>query len=134
MESGCNGLKIRHLGLFCTWNCLYEGYFSKTFPSIFKGASWKPPPPPGPLWKGGGGVGPSENWVTWGVRNFWLERGHKPEKRDWCRNEGVATFLLVYSSITFTVCVGKVRFPLLLFGSSVFWVSYSRFSSMSLLY
>ena len=33
---------------------------------------------------------------------------------------GVATFLLLYSSITFTVCVEKVRLPLLLFGSSVF--------------
>ena len=31
---------------------------------------------------------------------------------------GVATFLLLYSPITFTACVGKVRFPLLLFGSS----------------
>ena len=26
-------------------------------------------------------------------------------------------------------CVGKVRFPLLLFGSLVFWVSHARFSS-----
>ena len=33
---------------------------------------------------------------------------------------GVATFLLLYSSIVFTVCEGKVRFPLLLFGSLVF--------------
>ena len=33
---------------------------------------------------------------------------------------GVDTFLLLYSSIIFTVCEGKVRFPLLLFGSSVF--------------
>ena len=33
---------------------------------------------------------------------------------------GIATFLLLYSSIIFTVCEGKVRFPLLLFGSSVF--------------
>ena len=32
---------------------------------------------------------------------------------------GVATFLLLYSSITFTVCEGKIMFPLLLFGSSV---------------
>ena len=31
------------------------------------------------------------------------------------------------------VCGGEVRFPLLLFGSSVFWVTNSRFSSMSLL-
>ena len=33
---------------------------------------------------------------------------------------GVATFLLPDSLITFTVCVGKVRLPLLLFESSVF--------------
>ena len=33
---------------------------------------------------------------------------------------GVATFLLSYSSITFTVFVGKVKFPLLLFEYSVF--------------
>ena len=38
-------------------------------------------------------------------------------------------FLLLYSSIIFTVCEGKVRFPLLLFGSSVFWVSHARFWS-----
>ena len=31
---------------------------------------------------------------------------------------GVTT-LLLYSSITFTMCEGKVRFPLLLFGPSV---------------
>ena len=30
-----------------------------------------------------------------------------------------ATFLLLYSSVIFTVCEGKARFPLLLFGSSV---------------
>ena len=29
-------------------------------------------------------------------------------------------FLLLYSSVIFTVCVGKVRFPLLLFEPSVF--------------
>ena len=80
---------------------------------------------PSPLIKGG--VRPSENWVTRGVWNFLLERGDKPEKK------GFVTFLLLYSSITFTVCVEKVRFPLLLFGSSVFWVTHSRFSSMSLL-
>ena len=56
-----------------------------------------------------------------GVRNFLLERGNKPEKGGGVDVEmGVATFLLLYSSITFTACVGKVRFPLLLFGSSVF--------------
>ena len=50
-----------------------------------------------------------------GVQNFLLERREKPEKGDWCRNGGVATFLLLYSSITFTLYVGKVKFSLLLF-------------------
>ena len=45
---------------------------------------------------------------------------------------GGATFLLLYSSITFIACVGKVKFPLLRFDSSVFWVNYARFSSKSL--
>ena len=60
------------------------------------------------------------------VQIFLLERGDKPVKG---RGGGVdvemgggggATFLLLYSSIIFTFCEGKVRFPLLLFGSSVF--------------
>ena len=37
-----------------------------------------------------------------------------------------------YSSITFTLSVGKIKFPLLPFGSSVFWVSHVRFSFKSL--
>ena len=52
--------------------------------------------------------------------------GDKPEKGGG-GGEGLdvemaelSLFLLLYSSITFTVCVGKVRFPLLLLGSSVF--------------
>ena len=62
-----------------------------------------------------------------GVRNVLLERGEKPEKRGVAVEMGGATFLLLYSSITFTVCVGGggvggggVRFPLLHFRSSVF--------------
>ena len=51
-----------------------------------------------------------------------LERGDKPEKGGGgggrggkCRNGVVATFLLLYSSITsFTLYVGKVKFPFLL--------------------
>ena len=48
----------------------------------------------------GAGVGPSKNWVTWGVQNFLLERGDKPKKRKWrgCH------FLITNSSIIFTVC------------------------------
>ena len=70
---------------------------------------------------------PSKNWVTWG------EGGRVPKITlkigDWYRNGGVATFLLLYSSIAFTVCCEKVKFPLLHFDSSVFWVSYATFSS-----
>ena len=31
--------------------------------------------------------------------------------------------LLLHSSVAFTVCLGKLRFPLLLFGSSIFLVT-----------
>ena len=70
-----------------------------------------------PLLIKGEGVGPSKNWVTWEVQNFLLERGDKSEKWQGVDVEmgEVDTFLLPYSSITFTVGVGKVRFPLLLF-------------------
>ena len=76
--------------------------------------------------------------VTWGgeVQNFLQERGDKLVKRGVHTEMGggrVAT-LLLYSSIIFTVCEGKVWFPLLLFGSSVFWISYARFWSKFLLY
>ena len=56
------------------------------------------------------------------VQNFLQERGDKLVKRGVHTEMGggrVAT-LLLYSSIIFTVCEGKVWFPLLLFGSSVF--------------
>ena len=60
-----------------------------------------------------------------GGQNCLLESGDKPEIG------GFDTFYttLPFSSVTFTLCGGKVRFPLSLFGSSVFWVSYARFSS-----
>ena len=53
--------------------------------------------------------GPSKNWVTWegGVPKILPEKDDNPEKRG-----EVATFLLLYSSIAFTlsvcvcVCVG----------------------------
>ena len=93
--------------------------------------SWNPPPP----YLRGGGVGPSENCGTRGVQNFLLQRRDKPEKGGWCRNGGgIANVLLLYSSITFTVCVEKVGFPLLLFGSSLFSVNHSSQDSHSCLY
>ena len=65
-------------------------------------------------------------WILLNMQKILLERGEKPEKRGggWCRNVGRAGqggYLLTtlqFNSITFTVCVGKVSFPLLLFGSS----------------
>ena len=52
---------------------------------------------------------------------FLLERGDRPENgiwgdRDGGRNGHVATFLLLYSSITFTVCVcGESKVPFITF-------------------
>ena len=45
-----------------------------------------------------------------------LKRGVDVEMR-------VAAFLLLHILITFTLCVGKVKFPLLLFSSSVLFSS-----------
>ena len=50
-----------------------------------------------------------------GVRNFSLERGINLKRGGWYRNGGLLLFLLLYSSITFTPYVRKVKFPLLLF-------------------
>ena len=48
-----------------------------------------------------------------GIPNVLLERGDKPEKGVWYRHGRLPLFLLLYISITFTLCVGKVRFLLL---------------------
>ena len=62
----------------------------------------------------------------WGEgTKFFARKGDKPEKGGGgggvdVEIRGVATFLLLYSSIIFNVCEGKVRFPLLLFDSLVF--------------
>ena len=69
-----------------------------------------------------------------GVQNFLLERRGKTEKGSWCRNGRMPLFyyFTVQSQL---LCVWmKVRFPLLLFRSSVFWVSHEGFSSKSLLH
>ena len=79
---------------------------------------------------GGGGEGPFKNWVR--VPKIWLERQDNSEKGgDWRRNGGTL-FLLLYSSIAFTVCVGGKKFVLLHFDSSVFLVKHTRFSSKTL--
>ena len=73
--------------------------------------SWNP----SPLIKGGevggGGGRTFQKLSHLGVSNFLLERGDKPEKGGWCRNMGGCHFfLLLYSSITFTLSVGKKKF------------------------
>ena len=72
------------------------------------------PTPPHLLYKRGG-VGPSEKWVTWGVRNFLLERGDKPVKGGWCRNGGLPLFY-DFTVQSYLLCLGgEVRFPSFLF-------------------
>ena len=72
--------------------------------------------------RGGGWVGLSKNWVTWGV-GVWdllLERGDKLVKGVWCRNGGGCHFfLLLYSSVQ----------SHLHFWIFSLWVSHARFSS-----
>ena len=82
-----------------------------------------PRPPPQPLLKRGR---PFQKFShLGGGTKFFLERGDKPVKGGGgvdVKMEGVATFFITlqFSSITFTVCGGKVRFPLLLIEFSVF--------------
>ena len=72
--------------------------------------SWNPPPLPPPLIKGER-VGPSKNWVTWG-------------------GGGIATFFITWQfSCIHCIWGRKVKFGLLHFYSSVFWVNHARFSS-----
>ena len=77
------------------------------------------------------------------ILNFLLERGNKAEKvgRGGGRREerggggggGSLFFITLQFNHIYCVCMGKARFSLLLFGSSVFLVSRARFSSKSLL-
>ena len=58
-------------------------------------------------------------WILLNMQKILLERGEKPEKRGGGAGRGgYLLTTLQFNSITFTVCVGKVSFPLLLFGSS----------------
>ena len=67
-----------------------------------------------PLLKdGGGGVGTSKNWVTWGqgggVPKILLERGDNWKGGGWCINGGVAIFLLVWNTQKITWTSTKAR-------------------------
>ena len=67
-----------------------------------------------------------------GYKMFCLKGGDKPEKGGCCRSGGpLSLFLLLCSSITFTVC-GESKIPFITFW--IFWISHARFSSNSLLY
>ena len=46
---------------------------------------------------------------------------------------GCHFFITLHFNYSYCMCVGKVKFPLLSFSSSVFWVNHARFSSRSLL-
>ena len=79
--------------------------------------SWNAPPP---LLKGGG-YDLQKIESPGGLPKTLLKRGDNPERGGGLMQKWeVATFLLLYSSIASTVCWGKVNFPLLHFGSSVF--------------
>ena len=65
-----------------------------------------------------------------GTKNF-DRKGGVTLKREVHLEMGGCHFLLLYSSIAFTVCGGKVKFLLLHFGSSVFCVNDARFSFKS---
>ena len=69
---------------------------------------------------GGGGVRTFQKLSHLGGTNFLLERKDKPEKR---RGRGVDVEMGMLPSFYYffmTVHVGKVKLPLLFFGSSVF--------------
>ena len=96
---------------------LKNGFGQKLFGQLIKG--------------GGGGVWLSKNlaiFFFWGgeVPKILLERGDNPER-------GGCHFLITLMfDYIYCVCGLKVKFPLLHFGSSVFWVNHARFSSKSL--
>ena len=56
-----------------------------------------------------------------------LERGNKPEKGVDEEIGGLPLFYY-FTVQSYLLCVEKVRFPLLLFRYSVFWIIHARFS------
>ena len=59
-------------------------------------------------------------------REITLKRVVNVEMRDW------DFFITLQFNYIYCMCVGKVKFPLERYGSSVFWVSHARLSSKSL--
>ena len=71
-----------------------------------------------------------------GGMKIFARKGYKPEKGGLMNKLRGGLTLFYYFTVhaVQSHLEGKVMFPLLLFGSSVFWVSHARFSSNSLLY
>ena len=131
----CGRQSLKNLKVYWDMLCLSRPYPVKFFKGCLLQTLLGPilGTPTPPLLKRG--LGPSKNWVTWGVggggTKFFCQR-EGINLKTW--GGGSCHFLLRYSSVTFTLCRGAVRFPLLFFRSSVFWISHSRSSSKSLLY
>ena len=89
--------------------------------------SWSPPSLKGD--------GPSKNLIIWEVPTILLERGItlKMGGVD-VEMGGCHFFITLMFNCIYCVWRGKVKFPLLHFGSSVFWVNHARFSSKSFYY
>ena len=98
---------LKNFAIF-TWKHLHWSLFIIKFQAnLIVGT----PTPLAPLIKGGR-VGPSKNWVTWG-------------------GGGEVLRLFYYLTVSYIDCIWgrKVKFDLLHFDSSVFWVNHARFSS-----
>ena len=64
------------------------------------------PLPPHPPIRGG--VGTSKNCVPWGVQNFLLERGNKPEKEGLMQKQGDCQFFIsLQFNLIYCVCGGS---------------------------
>ena len=62
--------------------------------------------PPPPIIIKGGGMWPSENWVTrGGVTKFFAGKGETAEKEGWCRNGGLPLFYY-FTVKSHLLCVG----------------------------
>ena len=94
-----------------------------------KDHSWNSPPP-APLLKGGGRT--FEKLSNMGGDTIFFARKEGSTCKLGVDVEMAGCHFFSYfkiQSYLLCVCVGKVRFPLLLFGSSAFWVSHARFWS-----
>ena len=96
---------------------------------------------PPPLLKEGGSrtfqkLSPLGGEGGWGTKNF-TKKGDNPEKGGGgvdVEMGGCHFFVTLQFNCIYCVCWGKVNFPLLHFGSSVFSVNQARFSSKSIQY